>query len=597
MWLLFVAILLFIFISSTFYLIIFQRLIRLGIQPIQYELRRANDADPNDVQGVPAALVPLFQVPLQHLQAQGFEPMGALAVQPLIHGGPRKEWELLLFHPQWQTYAHISLRHPIEPALWYHVAFYSFFQDRTLLLTLNGAAHSLIGTLPQTQVQDFYTADLAAQWRGHQQRLESWSQLPVKIPKPLYVDVLNDHYDRYLKHLWDQGQIIAAPQQALHKLSLPTAMAVTWRIARGHRQTVQLLKAYVARAQQEPDGQIEIPIELEVENFERMGQMEAGAVRRSAGSSWAFGVSLALLGLSLRAFGDGWGLLMLVGAIALHELGHFLAMGLLGYRETAIFFLPFLGGVATGHKAHASLSEKIIVLLSGPLPGLALGLGGLLWQTLGSLQSSPQSPWLWEGSIILVGFNLFNLLPIYPLDGGKIAYLLLFSRYPWADVGFKLGAIAALSALSWFSPLLLLLAVGVGLSIPHSFRSAKLQSSLKNSLKTSEGASLPETWKSQGANRPLEGLDRPYLQAIFQTLRDSGYGKRSFEQRYAIAKDVWERQREAQASGRTRLVLGLVYLFCLVGLPMGAIAHFPMFSALASASSPVYSALRGPGGS
>ena len=43
------------------------------------------------------------------------------------------------------------------------------------------------------------------------------------------------------------------------------------------------------------------------------------------------------------------------------------------YRDTTIFFIPFLGAAATGRKDKPTLGEEMIILLAGPMPGLFLG--------------------------------------------------------------------------------------------------------------------------------------------------------------------------------------------------------------------------------
>jgi Zn-dependent protease len=74
-------------------------------------------------------------------------------------------------------------------------------------------------------------------------------------------------------------------------------------------------------------------------------------------------VSLAVFFLSFTHLFPWQDLLILIGVLFLHELGHFAAMRSFGYENTSIFFLPFFGAATSGRKDHATLSEKVMVVL------------------------------------------------------------------------------------------------------------------------------------------------------------------------------------------------------------------------------------------
>ncbi len=113
---------------------------------------------------------------------------------------------------------------------------------------------------------------------------------------------------------------------------------------------------------------------------------------------------------------------MLLGIIAVHEFGHWLAMKLFGYSGMGRFFVPFVGPINRGRKLHATPWQQLFVILAGPVPGLMAGLGIL---TAGFFL--PQMPlWLLDLGGLAVVLNAFHLLPFLPLDGGKIVDLLVF---------------------------------------------------------------------------------------------------------------------------------------------------------------------------
>jgi Zn-dependent protease len=121
----------------------------------------------------------------------------------------------------------------------------------------------------------------------------------------------------------------------------------------------------------------------------------------------------------------------LVAVLLLHELGHAAAMRVFGYGDVKIFFVPFLGAMTSGLKGSAPAWQQAVVLLMGPVPGLVLGFVlRAVWRhgTPGVLPTT-LAP-------LLVGVNALNLLPIEPLDGGRLAELLLFGGMPRAQVVF-----------------------------------------------------------------------------------------------------------------------------------------------------------------
>ena len=128
---------------------------------------------------------------------------------------------------------------------------------------------------------------------------------------------------------------------------------------------------------------------------------------------------------------------MLVGVILFHEVGHMIAMRIVGYRDVRIFFIPFFGGAAAGTKRGVARWKEGVVLLCGPLPGIALGTA-LAYADLGD-------PHLRMLTLQLIIVNALNLLPISPLDGGQLFSVLLFSRQRHLELIF-VGATAALLA-------------------------------------------------------------------------------------------------------------------------------------------------------
>ncbi|WP_277351306.1 M50 family metallopeptidase [Bacillus sp. RO1] len=116
-------------------------------------------------------------------------------------------------------------------------------------------------------------------------------------------------------------------------------------------------------------------------------------------------------------------LLILFFIVFIHELGHGIAATHYNWRIKQVLLLPFGGVAEMEEHGNRPLKEELVVTLAGPLQHVWLSAGAFLLFKLGYLSAG-----MWE---MFFTFNimifLVNLLPIWPLDGGKIMGL-LFSR-------------------------------------------------------------------------------------------------------------------------------------------------------------------------
>ena len=143
-------------------------------------------------------------------------------------------------------------------------------------------------------------------------------------------------------------------------------------------------------------------------------------------------------------------LLLITAIIIIHELGHFLAMKFFRYNDLGIFFIPLLGAYVSGTKREVSQKESAIILLAGPLPGIIAGIiMYLLWVNNPQLNIAGVS--FYTVSLFFIILNLFNLLPVYPLDGGQLLNRVFFNEENWLSKGFIFLSILALCWLAWKS--------------------------------------------------------------------------------------------------------------------------------------------------
>jgi len=126
-------------------------------------------------------------------------------------------------------------------------------------------------------------------------------------------------------------------------------------------------------------------------------------------------------------------LLIVVAVIVLHEAGHYLGMLLFGYRDVRMFFIPLFGAAVSGRSGGAAGWKRAVVALLGPLPGLFIGAACALLYV-------PGQPLLHRFAWAFLLLNGTNLLPIYPLDGGRLVQDVLFSRNRCLDAAFRVAS-------------------------------------------------------------------------------------------------------------------------------------------------------------
>src|SRR6266540_772461 len=160
-----------------------------------------------------------------------------------------------------------------------------------------------------------------------------------------------------------------------------------------------------------------------------------------------FSTSASML-VSIAAYQLIFGWLFSIGFVLLlllHELGHVFQLRREGIKASAPMFIPFMGAVISARSMGDDAAAEARVGLAGPV--------------LGSLATLiPLGIWLATGddfwrALAFIGFflNLFNLIPVLPLDGGRAMAAL--SPWVWL-VGF-----AGLVVMAFFfpSPILLLI--------------------------------------------------------------------------------------------------------------------------------------------
>lgn len=137
---------------------------------------------------------------------------------------------------------------------------------------------------------------------------------------------------------------------------------------------------------------------------------------------------------SAAAAGGVLFILLLFLCVVLHELGHALAAKSFGINTPDITLLP-IGGVARLERMPEEPKQELIIAIAGPLVNVVIALA--LFVVIGSrnvfdpatVQHGDILVQLRNINILLV---LFNLLPAFPMDGGRILRALLATRTSYA---------------------------------------------------------------------------------------------------------------------------------------------------------------------
>lgn len=164
---------------------------------------------------------------------------------------------------------------------------------------------------------------------------------------------------------------------------------------------------------------------------------------------WLFWLNSALLGgaFTARTPTEMQGVVVWIAmvflSILIHELGHALVMRRFGERHAEIILYAF-GGLAIG-SGWRSRREQILISAAGP--GLQIGVGLLLWFLTRSIpMDSPLLNYA-VGSFLFISifWGALNLLPIIPMDGGRISEALFGPQRERTALGLSLVCAVALA--------------------------------------------------------------------------------------------------------------------------------------------------------
>jgi Zn-dependent protease len=235
----------------------------------------------------------------------------------------------------------------------------------------------------------------------------------------------------------------------------------------------------------------------------------------------------------------GWKVaIMILLLLFLHEGGHLWAMKKRGMKTKGMYFIPFLGAAAVTEEEFPSREAENFVALMGPTVGLILSvLAYLVFALTGDLEFIAAAGWM-------AMINLINLLPIMPLDGGRVLRSISFSFGSWrglllTGVGMIIGAAILVKMGFWL--FVILIPVGI-LEIVFDFMKER--------------------------KRPQELLDaQRRLEELRERLRKSGDAAYSRSMYYqSMEKDMEERVKKLSLRpnmSASQLIIGIIWALAL----------------------------------
>lgn len=170
---------------------------------------------------------------------------------------------------------------------------------------------------------------------------------------------------------------------------------------------------------------------------------------------WMVGSVVASLAFWALVTGQVWLVSLVFAGVLLHEFGHYWAARYVGLSVELPIFSP-LGAAVTMNGMPKNAAEEAFVAICGPVAGAIAGAAFALagyWV---------QSPLMAQAALYTFVLNLLNLIPLSPMDGGRIA--MAIERRLWTC------GVALLAALLYCSSGGLLISVLVSTTLLQAFR-------------------------------------------------------------------------------------------------------------------------------
>jgi stage IV sporulation protein FB len=189
--------------------------------------------------------------------------------------------------------------------------------------------------------------------------------------------------------------------------------------------------------------------------------------------AWIFGVSYFSNGPQ-AAWNALLFIVLLFACVLLHEFGHIFTARAFGVKTSDVILLP-IGGVSRLERIPEKPSQEFLVAIAGPAVNIAIAivlvlLGGNLSAAHLTTLESPDAGMIDRLAAVNLFLALFNLIPAFPMDGGRVLRALLATRLGYVhatEVAAMIGQWVAFAlgfAGLFGNPLLIFIAVFIYLA-------------------------------------------------------------------------------------------------------------------------------------
>jgi len=203
-----------------------------------------------------------------------------------------------------------------------------------------------------------------------------------------------------------------------------------------------------------------------------------------------YGLSAWMENRSLAAVVEGVAfILLLFLAVTLHEYGHALTARRFGIKTRDITLYP-IGGVARLERMPEKPIQELWVALAGPAVNVVIAIGLFTWLVLTNALAPLSQITLTTGSfverlmLVNISLVLFNLIPAFPLDGGRVLRAALAMKQNYlqatrtaASIGKGLAFLLGLAGL-FSNPMLVFIAFFIWMGADQETRLAEMKNGL-----------------------------------------------------------------------------------------------------------------------
>lgn len=385
------------------------------------------------------------------LASKGFVYQTMMIHDSMIIGNAQKYHIVYYYNPTNHVHAFVRtlpFRGALEAAT---ITYETIYESKNVCTSLNGEKHHIATAPDYVYLFDHYLSSLEEVYKSHLNDRNIENEI---ISKEVFSSTGIVDYKTYDEHsyieAWEKTGILKMTEYG-YRFTVSWAL---WKFSKesikGYRKFSKMLNSEKIEQTKDDTQSQTNGILTQLKEMDKP-RGDSNKMMWFIGSMVAFVFLFGLFGFSVLDIA------MIVVVLLVHELGHYMAMRYFGYTDTNIFFLPF-GAATVGRKSKRNAFEEYVISLAGPLPGILIGIVILLTVMNGT--SLVNSGMVNTYAIMSIVINYINLLPIYPLDGGRIMQTLLLLRYPRGQFYFYLLSLSVIIVtMLWLQDILMMIFV------------------------------------------------------------------------------------------------------------------------------------------